>query len=456
MIVSLNTTLGTIADAVGAVISDEDRSRVINSISSDSREIGKKCLFVPLSGPTFDGHDYIAKLAESNSIEGFLCSKKISGIAKAVPLRVDDTLLALGKIGRAWRSRFSIPVIGITGTNGKTTTKELIACALSTLGKVHKSQKNYNNEIGVPFTLMEMSDEHDFSVVEMGMNHTGEISRLSAMSLPTAAVITNAGEGHLEFLESVENVAKAKSEIMEPMEEGSFIVLNEESECFDVMMEAAEKKNLRVVTVGIDKGKVRPEAYKLERSSSTVRYKGIPFSVPLYGVHNIYNILCAIVVAEEYDADLAAVSRAFLRFENVGKRSDVVERSYVLVNDTYNSNPLSVRFALRSLSEVYPAHRRIAVLSDMKELGERSNEFHYRSGEEVAHYGFALLFTWGDFSAETARGALENGIDSTRVRHFESKDDLINALRSEVRSGDAVLVKGSRSMKMEEVAESLV
>jgi UDP-N-acetylmuramoyl-tripeptide--D-alanyl-D-alanine ligase len=460
VIARFESTLEKIASAVDGTLLHGEPSRTVATITSDSRETAEKSLFVPITGENYDGHSFIEPLCRSQKIDCFLTTRpedvEIARSTGVGAVLCENTLYALGALARAYRSQFFMPVIGVTGTNGKTTTKELIACALSVKGSVMKSEKNYNNEIGVPFTLMGLLSQHDFAVIEMGMNHTGEISRLSAMSMPDAAVITNAGEGHLEFLSSVENVARAKSEIMEPMKPGSLIVLNEDSECFDIMRSYAEKKKLLIKTVGLTKGMFRPESYTLGPDYTEVVCREITFTVPLYGIHNVQNILMAIVVAEHFGAELLKIADAFKSFQNVGKRSDLTEGRFTVVNDTYNSNPLSLRYALRSLAEVYPDRKKIAVLSDMKELGRHSKRCHLAAGSEVFDFGFDELLTFGDMSRWIYEGARNAGMPADAVTHYYSKDDMVRALRSMISDGDAVLVKGSRSMKMEEVADTLL
>lgn len=452
------TTLGSVADAVGGTILSGSRGDAVESVTSDSRELGPQPLFVPIVGEKFDGHDFIEKLCAEKKISAFLTSRA-SDADVACKYSVGavlcaDTLKALAAVSRAHRLSFKGTLIGITGTNGKTTTKELVAKILSADGTVVKSEKNYNNEIGVPFTLMGLAGQK-WAVIEMGMNHLGEISRLTAAARPDIAIITNAGEGHLEFLGSVENVARAKSEIMEGMNAKSVILLNEESQHVDLMKRSAAERNLRVVTFGIEAGDVRPESFELGLASTMLVYRGVRFEVPLFGLHNVSNIMASIACAESLGIPLQSASDALRSFENVGKRNDITDGLFVVVNDTYNSNPLSLRAALRSLGSIYKGRRTIAVLSDMKELGEHGELCHRESGAEVAKNGFARLYTWGELSRFIADGALSAGMNPSSVLHFSSKDELIQRLTADVKAGDAVLVKGSRSMKMEEVADVL-
>jgi len=461
MIASHHVKVSDLVNATGGTLLCGDADSFIDHVSSDSRELDTRTLFVPIRGEKFDGHSFVETLSRDDRVVCMLTERPqdaeiVKASGKALIL-CDNTLFALGHIARAYREKvFASPLVGITGTNGKTTTKELLASILASKYQVHKSEKNYNNEIGVPFALMGLSSSYGVSVIEMGMNHTGEIERLSSMARPTIGVITNAGEGHLEFLGSVENVARAKAEIVAGMRAGSLIVLNEESSCFDIMRDAAKNASLEIITVGIEKGMIRPESYRLYPTSTEVTWKGCAVRVPLYGIHNITNIMAALAVGERLGVDVHSAADALASFENVGKRSDASGEKIVVVNDTYNSNPLSLRYALRSLAEIYPSRRRIAILADMKELGDHAEPLHLAAGREVHDHGFSFLFTYGDLAAGICDGARNAGMRGDSIRHFSSKEDLIDAVMKIMAEGDALLVKGSRSMKMEEVADALV
>jgi UDP-N-acetylmuramoyl-tripeptide--D-alanyl-D-alanine ligase len=461
VIARYESTAGAVAEIVGGRMIHGDAGCRIQNVSTDSREIDTQTLYVPIRGENFDGHTFIEKLAQEKKISCFLTERpddeRIAQNCGVPAIQCDNTLYALGSLGLAHRcSAYNGPLVGVTGTNGKTTTKELLAAILSVRYNVHKSQKNYNNEIGVPFTLMGLSRSHEAGVIEMGMNHTGEISRLSKMTLPTMAIITNAGEGHLEFLGTVENVANAKSEIVDGMAEGSIIILNEESACFEMMRDRALSKKMKIVTVGIEKGMVCPERYKLYPDATEIQWRGVTIRVPIYGIHNITNIMSALAAGYALGVTVDEAAAALVSFANVGKRNDLHQGEFVLVNDTYNANPLSVRYALRSLAEIYPSSRRIAVLADMKELGDQSENLHRRSGVEVAVYGFQILLTLGGQARFIAEGARDAGMSPAAIHHFESKEECTEFLKRVVLPGDAILVKGSRSMTMEEVADQLI
>lgn len=462
MKVLYTTTVGDIAArSCGSLIAGS-ADTVIKTISTDSRELGDDNLFVPIAGEKFDGHNFIESLCSEKKLTAFLTQnpehQEIARKNSISAILCENTLAALGSIAASHRSQFTIPVIGITGTNGKTTTKELLWSVFSQNAPCHKNKKNYNNEIGVPFTLLELNSQHRRAVIEMGMNHRGEIHRLSCMTGPDAAVITNAGEGHLEFLETVENVALAKSEILHGMKSGSLIFLNRDSAYFDLMERQAVNYGVRVRTFGLsDTADMFPVNMRAFSDRLELTLDNDVFSAPLYGVHNAVNMLAAIAVAREYGIKSGEIKAGLSAFVNVDMRSQIIEHDgYFIINDAYNSNPLSSHFALRSVNQIYPAQRKIAILSDMKELGDTAEQLHRAAGTDVAENRFDYLFTFGDDARFIAEGALAAGMEKMRVNHFTTKDTMIQSVKEILREGDVVLVKGSRSMKMEEVADGLV
>lgn len=455
------TTTGEVAAITGGRIISGGESVPLETVTTDSRELGENNLFIPIVGEKFDGHDFIPELLKSGKVscsltmmDGF--EGEAAGSGKAL-IKCDDTLAALGRIAKHYRERFSPLTIGITGTNGKTTTKELVYAVLSARYNTLRNTKNYNNEIGVPFTLLQMDEAHDAAVIEMGMNHTGEIERLSNIVRPEIAVITNVGAGHLEFLGSVENVANAKSEILSGMKRGSTLIANRETECFHIVEKLASEHGVKLVTFGIESGAdVRPDSFKLTRGSVSVTYRGKKISVPLYGRHNVYNLMAAIAVAETAGVDLSDAAGKLSSFENVGGRSEIIDRGYVIINDTYNSNPLSSLYALESVCDVFPDRKKTAVLADMKELGELAGLYHMKVGEFVASRKFNQLLLFGEMSEYYQKGASAAGMNPDKIRIFESKDQIAEFLSSGLSEKDVVLVKGSRSMKMEDVVNRLI
>ncbi len=461
MKVEYHTTVGEIAHMCdGALVSGEPAVRV-RTITSDSRELESANFFIPIAGETFNGHDFIEKLINENAIVGFMTGEEkyieIGQNAGVAVVSCPDTLRGLAKLGAAHRDTVDPFVIGVTGTNGKTTTKELIASIIAVSSPCLKSEKNYNNEIGVPFTLLRLRSEHRFAVIEMGMNHEGEIDRLTSIVRPDMAVITNVGEGHLEFLKDVEGVARAKTEIMNGMKPGSAVFINADSECSEFQQTRAMEKRLRVVTFGLsEKADVRPDSCDLGMDFVAVAMDGIRFAAPLYGLHNVYNLLAAIAVGRELGVADEKMKSAFGGFKSVGMRSEIIEKEFIIINDTYNSNPLSARYALESVRCVFGQRRRIAVLSDMLELGEASAACHAQIGKQVFENGFDLLLTWGERAALIHDGAIAAGMKEADALHFRNKQELADHIKTVVGTGDVVLVKGSRSMKMEEVVDALV
>ncbi len=459
MIESFRMTAGEIAKLINGSVPEGKRDVVINSVTTDSRETGNSSLFIPLVGDKFNGHKFIKELIDDKRISASLSMEGVpEGAADSeVPvIECRDTLEALGSIGAYCRSRFTGRVYGVTGTNGKTTTKELVHAVLSVKYRTHKSEKNYNNEIGVPFALMGLQENHDAAVFEMGMNHAGEIGRLTSMVRPDIAIITNAGAGHLEFLGSVENVAMAKSEILQGMKRGSLLIVNRDTECFDIIRDEAVSRGIEILSVGMDKpASVYPESYELTEESVSVRYHGIDFSVPFYGKHNIYNLLIAIAVAETEGMNLEAAAEALKNFAGVSGRSEITGNTFRVINDTYNSNPLSSEMALVSVAEIFSNRTKIAVLSDMKELGEQAPRYHYEIGKMAAVLGFDMICLYGEMSESYRSGALEGGIPEENVKVFPDKNKLSEFLINFLKGHEIVLVKGSRSMKMEDVVKSI-
>ena len=455
------TTSGEIAAITGGKIISGSSDMIIETISTDSRELGEKTLFIPLVGETFDGHDFINALSADKKIVCSLTMKdgfeKSEADSNTVLIKCDNTLTALGRIGKFHRDKFRPVTLGVTGTNGKTTTKELVYAVLSTAYKTHKNIKNYNNEIGVPFTLLQLDASHEAAVIEMGMNHTGEIERLSQIVSPDLGLITNVGAGHLEFLGSMENVAFAKSEIMFGMKKGSTLIVNKDTECFHIIKKLADEREIKLFTFGLetDSG-LRPDSFKLSAEKTAVVYKKETVTVPLYGKHNVYNILAALSVAEILNIKISQAAAALSNFVNVGGRSEIIDREYTVINDTYNSNPLSSLFALESVCEVFTGRRKIAVLADMKELGESSCVYHVKVGEFAGARKFDLLLLYGEMAAYYEKGALSAGMNSSAVKIFESKDEIAVYLKEYLKEKDVVLVKGSRSMKMEDVVNRLI
>ena len=420
---------------------------LISGVKKDNREVVAGDLFVAIKGENFDGHNFINAAAE-NGASAALVSSDVD--ADIPCLKVEDTVRGLGKIAAGYRDEFDIPVVGVTGSVGKTTTKEMIACVLSKKYNTLKTRGNLNNEIGLPFTVLNLSDEHQAAVIEMGMNHFGEISRLTKIAKPSIAVISTIGESHIEFLGSKEGILKAKLEILEGLPHNGVVILNGDDE---LLWSKKGKLPFKTIYYGIKNEDV--DLFGVEKcatiSKITFTVREIPdveFEINVGGIHNLQNALAAIAVARELNLSTDEMRAGLFMFENTGMRQKIVEKDGVtIINDCYNANPDSMRASLSLLKKT--EGRRIAVLADMLELGEISKTAHKELGYFASECA-DLIFVTGDM-----RDAVASGADK-KTRTFGSTEELSAALKSELLPGDTVLVKASRGMRLERVVERIL
>ncbi len=433
----------------------------IRGVSIDSRTIREGELFVAIRGDRFDGHDFVpdvlnkgawGALVEQSVLENNF--KSLGGLKNIVP--VEDTLFALQEMALVHRKKFSIPVVGITGSNGKTTTKEMLAGILKQKGPVLKNEGNLNNHIGVPLTLLKMDRTHKAAVVEMGMSALGEIDTLARLTLPDVGVITNVGPAHLEFLKSLDGVAQAKGELLANLNPNGTAVLNSDDRYFDVL-----KSNYsgRVHSFGID-AHADVRATGITQGSShldfTIHAEGAHADVRLAatGRHNVYNALAAAAAALAMGMPLDAVKYGLDDFAALSMRSEIRQlKGRTVLADCYNANPASMEAALAALVTLKPGSRMIAVLGDMLELGPTADQAHQEIGRTAARLGLHAMIAFGSFAKQIALGAAQSGIPTARVRVAGSHGEAADLLRTLSQPGDTVLVKGSRGMKMEKIME---
>ena len=431
---------------------------VIPQITTDTRKISNGDLFIALRGENFDGADFAAD-ALNKGAAAVLIAEPISDPvqkalkkAKGAVLTVADTLTAYQAIAHAWRIKFDIPVVAITGSNGKTTTKDLTAAVLSGRGTVCRTAANYNNEIGLPLTLLGITAEDSAAVVEIGMRGMGQIAALAPVAAPNVGIVTNVCEVHMELLGSIENIAKAKAELVEAIPAGGTVILNaDDARVAAMRVRAAE--GVRVLTYGISAdADVRAEALRCAADGSqfmvTWANERHDYSIPLAGRHNVSNALAALAAGfvlgltpQEMQTGLSHLAASKMRYEvhEVG--------AWRFINDAYNASPSSMRAAIETTAALY-AGRKIAVLGDMLELGAAAEEAHRDIGKRVAELGFAALVTYGPQARWMHEEAEEAGCTAHHVEtHAEAADVLKNLLAD----GDTVLFKGSRGMKMEEI-----
>lgn len=423
-------------------------------ISTDSRTISKGQFFMPLKGGNFDGEQFIEEAFKSGAIGTFLTHDAMRYAQhEKIVIKVKDTTDALQKLAHHNRIRFNIPVIGVTGSNGKTTVKDMIAKVLSPKFNVLKNEGTKNNHIGVPLTLLKLNSSHGACVVEMGTNHRGEIRLLAGIALPTMVVMTNVGPSHLKFLKDLKGVFAAKKEILETLKRGSLVVLNGDDEYLSTI----KSKIFKIMRFGLD------TANDLYASGISADGNGIkfilndrsPFTLNLIGAHNVLNALAAIAVAYNFGINYRDIKNALSEYSPVDMRLNARRIGDItVIDDAYNSNPLSMRSAIEALAE-YPAKGRWIVSADMLELGRKEEDFHKSVGETIAKSSFSGLITFGPLSRHTSLRALECGMDRNRVWHCCDRARIADILKKSMHEGDAVLVKGSRAMKMEEVIENL-
>jgi len=428
-----------------------DTSVEFSGVSTDTRKIEKGALFIAVKGPNFDGHDFIVE-AMNLGANGAVVSNDVSPVSgRFVVIKVDDTIRALGKIAHLHRRKFDIPIIALTGSNGKTTTKEMTARVLSLKFNVLKNEGTENNFIGVAQTLLKMQDEHTIAVIELGTNHFGEISYLTDIVGPTCGMIINIGPSHLEFFGSVENVRKEKLDLLKRMgQECSVIVNGDDGE----LLAAAKEMCGDVTTFGFSEN-CDFIAGGIQESDCSINFTindTYPVKLKVLGKHNVYNALAAIAAGSLYGVEPDAASKALEDFVLPKMRMEhSVCGGIAFIFDCYNSNPASMRGAIETINNMGPAKRKVLVAGDMLELGEAGPEFHREVGRFAAKSGIDLFVGVGALSGYILEGAQEEGIGGKSLLRFENSSDAGKALKDILQEGDLVLVKGSRGMKMEEI-----
>lgn len=445
----------TLADIIKAVGGRQESGAdcEITEVSTDTRDISKGSLFIPIRGERFDGHDFVAKAFEAGAA-AVLADRDIKG--KCV-VRVSDTRKAYLDLAGWYRRRFPVTVVGITGSVGKTTTKEMVAAVLESRYKTLKTEGNFNNEIGLPRTLLRLDSSYQTAVIEMGMSHFGEISRLAKAAAPNMGVITNIGVSHIENLGSREGILKAKLEILDGMDEHAPLLLNSDN---DLLSQAADELEREIITYGIDSPHADICAVNIQETGLTTEFDIVFYGkkahtvLPAIGKHNVLNALAAFAVGLINDVDPQAAVAALEQYTPAGMRQRIVDRrGMMVIEDCYNASPDSMLAALHALSAVGCTGRRIAVLSDMLELGSYSVRAHYDVGRAVAQSKADLLFCTGTDAAYIVKGAKEAGMDNAMF--YPQRDDLVRAVRETVRPGDCLLFKASRGMKLEELMEKI-
>jgi len=420
-------------------LSNQTVATPITGMTTDTRSLKPGEVFVALRGEKFDGHDFVKLAVEKGAIAVITDRKMPENVPQ---LLVTDTLQAYQAIARWWRDQFNIPVIAVTGSVGKTTTKELIAAVLSTQGNVLKTQANYNNEIGVPKTVLELGAEHKYAVIELAMRASGEITELTKITNPTLSVITNVGTAHIGRLGSEEAIAKAKCELLAEMSPDGIAILNHDNRL--LMETAATVWQGQTLTYGLEGGDLHGEIIDAE----TLRVDGVQLPLPLPGRHNALNYLAALAVAKVLQIDWTPLT-AGLPVTLPSGRAQRYElpNDVVILDETYNAGLESMLAALHLLAQT-PGKRHIAVLGTMKELGERSPEFHQKVGDTARQLNLdTLLVLVDDPEAE----AIAKGAAGIPVECFSTHGEMVSRLKEIVTGGDRLLFKASHSVGLDKV-----
>lgn len=450
-------TIKEILDCTGARLISGSPKREISGVSLDSRSIRENELFVALKGSRFDGHAFIEQ-ARSQGAGAILFSDKAALIpslksSNSLPiLRVKDTVLALGALAHRYRMRFKIPVVAVTGSNGKTTTKEMLSCILGRRFNVLRNLGTENNHIGVPLTLLNLSQEHSCAVIEIGANHPGEIDRLSWMIQPSVGVITNIGPAHLKFFKSLKGVFAAKLELMRNLSKGAKLVINQD----DQFLSQLNNKKFKTITFGLNR---RSEfsaqiIRQVEGKTQILVNKKYQITLSTSGRHNVYNALASIATARSFGISYREIKDALASFKAPPMRMQILDLNDIkIINDCYNSNPGSLRWALQFLRDYSTQGKKIVVCGDMLELGRRAEKLHSDIGKRIARGKLDFLITVGSLSKNIASGAYSAGMSKRLIRTYHDTAEAAKFLRKITGSGDIVLIKGSRAMQMENVIE---
>ena len=450
-------TVRDILSAVKGKLLSGNPEEILTGVSTDTRKIKNGELFLAIKGEKFDGHSFILD-AVAKGAGGVLVQE--GGITNAnfkLPdisfISVSDSIRALGDIGNFHRSRFNIPVIGITGSNGKTTTKEMAAAILNKKFNALKNFGTENNNIGVPLTLMRLNGEHNIAVLEMGTNHLGEIRRLSEIARPTIAVITNIGPSHLEYLEDTDTVLKAKAEILEHMSNDSKLILNADDEYLKTI-----KTNLRTVWFGFNK-EADFYADKINLAPDGINFRlneKWDISLGVLGRHSVYNALAAIAAAWDFGISIDDIRDALKEFRVPNMRMEVKRIGDIkIINDAYNANPQSMKQAIEALRDMTVEGRKILITGDMLELGTFSGRFHHLVGKQAAESGFDLIVAVGKLAEHVSNGAQEAGMSQKKIKLCALTKEAREKVAKLIKKGDTILVKGSRAMRMEEIVNDL-
>ncbi|HDR4480346.1 TPA: UDP-N-acetylmuramoyl-tripeptide--D-alanyl-D-alanine ligase [Bacillus cereus] len=426
----------------------------MQGVCIDSKKITKGNLFVPIIRVK-DGHDYVKEAMEKGAAAS-LWKKSYGDPPKGIPIIfVDDTLLVLQKIARYYRKTSNVKVIGITGSNGKTMVKDIISTILSTTYRVHKTKGNLNSQIGLPLTILEMKQDTEFLILEMGMSETGQIRNLAQIAQPDVAIITMIGQSHLETLGSREEIAKAKFEIVDGLNDGGLFLYNGDEPLLsqNINMLGIESKSfggkytndLFPTNVQLDEYGVH---FKLNHSK-------IQYDVPLHGKHNIFNTIVGIAVGQFYKVPIEKIQEALQQINITQMRFQFLtaKTGFTIINDAWNASPSSMKAAIETLQKLNAYKKKIIVIGDMLELGKKAETYHREIGEMLNEESIQYVFTYGELAKIVAEEARKN-YHTGKIKSFDNKAKIAEEVLKVITKKDVVLLKGSRGMALEEIVQN--
>ncbi len=446
----IKMSLNEIVKAVSGILKGENKT--VSSVSTDTRTIEENSLFVCIKGENFNAHNFAEQAVTSGAV-GILAEEEVNCSASVI--YVKSTRLAQLKLARFYREKFSLPIVGVTGSVGKTTTKEMISCVMKEKFNTLKTEGNFNNDIGVPRMIFRLDDTYTAAVLEMGMSNLREIAVLTAAVRPTCGVISNIGVSHIENLGSRENILKAKLEILEGMEKGSTLFINGD----DDMLSTFKTEDYKLVTYGVNSKELDFYAEDIlqdnEKTSFTVISGGIKqkITLPTVGIHNVYNAVCAFAVGLHHGISPKVCAKALENYVPSGMRQKIVKKNNItFIEDCYNASPDSQKASLNALKSIN-GKRHIAVVGDMLELGSYSETAHRLVGEYAAEKELDMIFTYGKEAMYTADSAKKAGLEN--VFSFTDKTELSKEILSVLCDGDVISFKASRGMRLEEVIKMI-
>lgn len=451
----INRTLKEIEQMVsGSGLDEAYNELVVQGVTINSREIETGNLFIPIIGERVDGHIFAGDAVKQGAVATFWQKDHVNIPSDIPVILVENTEKALQQLAVAYREQLNFKIVGITGSNGKTSTKDILASILATTYNVHKTIGNFNSEFGMPLTILQAKEDTEVAVLEMGMRGIGQIALLSNLAQPNACIITNIGEAHIEELGSRENISRAKMEIVSGLKEDGIFVYHGDEPLLTEKMENL-KTTFRVETFGDHhKNNYYPTSMKIVEGKMvfTIPQSDLEFVLPVLGKHNVMNTLASIGVARDFGVTFDSIKEGLVSLEMTKMRMEIVKAAngFTMINDAYNSSPTSVRATLDLLSSLTGYDKKIVVLADMLELGDDEVTYHEEIGAYIDASEIDYVFTYGPLAKHIASKATV-----PNVQAFDDKEVLTEAIRDIATEQDIALIKGSRGMKLEEIIERL-